>query len=794
MRRFLPALLGALLLFGVAPGVTRIGAIWAQQTGGPNVGTQGVTPTGGTAFGSLSDIAARVLSVKDFGAKCDGSTDDQAAFTAASSYFNTNGGGSLLIPAGTCVTGHKIVLYSGMRVIGMGPGTSTIKLANSTNDSVLESLNFLSVVGTSTVAPVSGVEIADLTIDGNSANNASPGSNSGIGIAYYGRVVHIHGVYIKNTYRTGLWTENGAPGCGGCVSPWDGHIERVTIDTTGEHGWFNNLSDIHANDINVRNPSQNSSNSFDGVQCGSKGACRITNLNVWYSGNYSSGTYPRYSLNIDGSSTVSNVSLEDGASADLFVNGNFNTVTGCYAYNVPNANTTGIVQINGGGNQVQCSITPVSGNAATVGLLLTNSASSNIVSAKISSTTNGLVNFSSDGGYNTLNIDGLLSSGTVMVGTPATTDTISFNSNSVGAGLGGLLQNTGAGLPNILLNGLHIVDQRNEGSATPTTNDAQYIDDGWKIRKTLTSATLSSAQGQITDAPAGYPYSTKLTIGTGASLSASDLLAIAQNVEGPQMLPSGWATSGARVLSVSVWLKSSVSGATVDLTLQNAAQSHSYISECTLNGTSWTECFFSVPGDTGGTWTFTPGVVGLRLWVMLGCGSTFQGSAATWNASNVLCTTNQTNIAATSSATFQLGPIKAEFSPMPTPISIQDPARELLAMKRFYQKTFNEGTKPAQNAAKNGAICTVAQTTTASTVNAWWQFNPPMVKNPTITTYNPSAGNANWRGYNATPYDNAVSVDPQTALGHDGVQIVGTTAPTAAGDVTCIHAQADTAF
>jgi hypothetical protein len=209
-------------------------------------------------------------------------------------------------------------------------------------------------------------------------------------------------------------------------------------------------------------------------------------------------------------------------------------------------------------------------------------------------------------------------------------------------------------MPNILINGNHVWDQRNEGN-TVTQNDGVYMDDGWKLRKALTSATTNGVQALIADAPTGFQYSDRITIGTGASLATTDELAIAQNIEGPVFRNTPWGVVGAPNLSVSIWLKSSVSGAIIDIAIQNSAQSRSYVSECTLSTTVWSKCQFTVPGDTTGTWLSGYTNIGMRFWVMAGCGASFQGTANTWTASDIRCTSNQTNIAATSAATFQLG-------------------------------------------------------------------------------------------------------------------------------------------
>lgn len=70
----------------------------ANQIGFQQSGTGAVRRTAGDKF-------RESVSVKDFGAKGDGSTNDTAAFQAAAQAINAAGGGNLLIPPGTYIVG-----------------------------------------------------------------------------------------------------------------------------------------------------------------------------------------------------------------------------------------------------------------------------------------------------------------------------------------------------------------------------------------------------------------------------------------------------------------------------------------------------------------------------------------------------------------------------------------------------------------------------------------------------------------------------------------------------------------
>lgn len=83
-----------------------------------------VAPTGDSTYarldtgnipgtGALVGLLSNFVSVKQFGARCDGTTDDQIAIQAAITYVSGLGGGTVILPIGTCfvsTTGGTVTL------------------------------------------------------------------------------------------------------------------------------------------------------------------------------------------------------------------------------------------------------------------------------------------------------------------------------------------------------------------------------------------------------------------------------------------------------------------------------------------------------------------------------------------------------------------------------------------------------------------------------------------------------------------------------------------------------------
>lgn len=114
-----------------------------------------------------------------------------------------------------------------------------------------------------------------------------------------------------------------------------------------------------------------------------------------------------------------------------------------------------------------------------------------------------------------------------------------------------------------------------------------------------------------------------------------------------------------------------------------------------------------------------------------------------------------------------------------------NPKVDLGRCQRFYQKSFPIATAPAQNAGVTGAIC-VKNPIALGDPSVYVDFKVTMRATPTVTTYNPSAANANWRNVTAGS-DSTVSVDPATAIGDNGFLIATSGTVTTLGDVLAIH-------
>ena len=158
------------------------------------------------------------VSVKDFGAVGDGTTDDTAAMAVALAAVPT--GGSLLFPAGT-YRGYLLIWRGDISIVGAGSASTKIKLPNSCPSITvpwefggtvtgLPNVIELGKCALGNTAPAySNVNIKGLTLDGNYTNNTAPTGATG-DLFGHGLIITATSNYVvddvvaENCYLTGI--------------------------------------------------------------------------------------------------------------------------------------------------------------------------------------------------------------------------------------------------------------------------------------------------------------------------------------------------------------------------------------------------------------------------------------------------------------------------------------------------------------------------------------------------------------------------------------------------------------
>jgi len=330
------------------------------------------------------------------------------------------------------------------------------------------------------------------------------------------------------------------------------------------------------------------------------------------------------------------------------------------------------------------------------------------------------------------------------------------------------------------------IDQRHEGTSVAiATGNFALISDQWFVTF-QGSATGITAQ-RVADAPAGFAYSEKVTVGVGSAvIAATDELYYTQDLETDNVKDFKLGTASAATVSCSFWVKSNITG-TFGFQFTNSALDRSYVAIFTItDANTWQQVKLNgVVLDTTGSWS---GSIGLVINIVLMAGSDLRGALG-WQAGDIGTTSAQTNLAATSGNTFQLTGVKLAVEPVATVLVPRSYTEELLLCERYYWKTFLEGTVPAQSAGVAGSLQT-KNPIALGDPSILVMFPVKMAYAPVITTYNPSAGNANWRNITAAA-DATVSVDPGSAVSTTSALIATSGTVTTLGNILAIHLTAD---
>ena len=264
------------------------------------------------------------------------------------------------------------------------------------------------------------------------------------------------------------------------------------------------------------------------------------------------------------------------------------------------------------------------------------------------------------------------------------TDGVTFNDTS--------LQGAAASpyvLKNRIINGDMRIDQRNAGAATtPSATGAVYNLDRWVYANTQASKltiqqTPSATEtGYAVRVGAGFTNYLSTTVASAYTPLTGDLFAIEQFIEGLNIADLAWGTSSAKTVTLSFWVNSSLTG-TFGGSISNSALDRSYPFTYTISvANTWEQKSITIAGDTTGTWLTTNGI-GIRLYLSLGAGATYTGTAGAWAAGGYTNATGATNVIATASATWRVTGVQLEQNTSATPFERRLYNQELANCQRY---------------------------------------------------------------------------------------------------------------
>lgn len=237
------------------------------------------------------------------------------------------------------------------------------------------------------------------------------------------------------------------------------------------------------------------------------------------------------------------------------------------------------------------------------------------------------------------------------------------------------------GVRNLIINGDMRIDQRNAGSSVTITS-ALYTLDRWQATQSVSSK--YSVQ-QVTDAPTGATNSLKATSLSAYTVGASESFVIRQQIEGNNIAHLDWGSSNAKTVTLSFWVKSSLTGTFGAIIKSNAGGRTYPVTYDIDSANTWEQKSITIPGDTTGSWLTTNGV-GIQVVFNIGTGASLSGTTNTWSSTNYNSATGATSLLATNGATLQLSLIQLEVGDTATPFEHRPYDMELARCQRYFQK------------------------------------------------------------------------------------------------------------
>jgi len=286
---------------------------------------------------------------------------------------------------------------------------------------------------------------------------------------------------------------------------------------------------------------------------------------------------------------------------------------------------------------------------------------------------------------------------------------------------------------NIVINGEMKVSQRIGTTATATGINTYLID------RYVSYASGGSAYTvqQVTDAPAGFKNAAKVTITTAdSSIGSGDYAVMQYRAEGIDIAHFNCGTSDAETVTLSFWVKSSLTG-NFGGAMRNGAVNRSYPYLYNIaQADTWEKKSVTLTLDTTGTWAVDTGQGLVFMWDF-GSGTNFQGTADTWAGANYHTAGSQVKLIATNGATWLVTGVQLEIGSTATEFEHRTYGEELALCQRYYYQTVYGGsdTTIAHGTAASATVAAQCGSTHPVTMRAI----PTLAEAGTLTAYDGSA-------------------------------------------------------
>ena len=297
------------------------------------------------------------------------------------------------------------------------------------------------------------------------------------------------------------------------------------------------------------------------------------------------------------------------------------------------------------------------------------------------------VTISSDGDVFTT---GITTSSTVIVGSGVTISESGIEASGIGITVANVNGGQIGGRRNLIINGAMEIQQRASGNYTTITSSYTQIDRYHVYANPASKLTYEPS----TDSPTGFSNSFKITSTSAYTPTSGNYFYMGQRIEGHNWKHLEYGTSNAKTITISFWVKSSITGTWSGI-VKNSSQDRTFPWEYTISSAdTWEKKSVTVIGCPDGTWA-TDDNDSAWIYFCIGSttsGTTYLGSANSWQSQNLIGTTGSNSLPNTNGATWYMTGLQVELGTQMTEFEYRTIGEELSLCHRYCNALLQYGT------------------------------------------------------------------------------------------------------
>jgi hypothetical protein len=271
---------------------------------------------------------------------------------------------------------------------------------------------------------------------------------------------------------------------------------------------------------------------------------------------------------------------------------------------------------------------------------------------------------------------------------------VSYGGDSIVFADGSVNSSGFIGHRNRIINGAMVIDQRNAGaSVTIPATTVTYTMDRWAAYGSQASKFSVQQNAASVTPPSGFTKYLGVTSLSAYTVGSGEGFWIRQPIEGFNIADLDWGKSTAKTVTLSFWVRSSLTGTFGGGIVDNYTP-YSYPFSYTISSANtWEQKTITITGPTSGTFP-VDNTAGFYMIFGLGTGSTLSGTAGAWTGANLQNVTGATSVVGTNAATWYITGVQLERGSTASSFEYRPYGTELALCQRYCENIIANGTNP----------------------------------------------------------------------------------------------------